>query len=66
MSWVDSGNLPASVNDTHLVLIPKCDNPESMKDLRPISLYNVIYKIFAKVLANRLKMVLPELISENQ
>lgn len=37
-----------------------------MKDLRPIALCNVLYKILAKVLANQLKLILPGLISENQ
>lgn len=37
-----------------------------MKDLRPIALCNVLYRIIAKVLANRLQQVLPSLISENQ
>lgn len=64
--WLEVGNFPLSLNDTNIVLIPKIDNPTSMRDMRPISLCNVLYKILAKVLTNRLKKVLSKCISEER
>ncbi|XP_074328485.1 uncharacterized protein LOC141666397 [Apium graveolens] len=64
--WLEGNPFPASLNNTNVVLIPKKGDAASMKDYRPIALCNVLYKIMAKVLANRLKVVLPALISENQ
>lgn len=60
------GKLPNCLNDTILVLIPKKKSPVGMGDLRPITLCNVLNKIIGKVMANRLKMLLPLVISENQ
>ena len=56
----------SSINRTNITLVPKINNPSKMTDFRPISLSNVVYKLVAKVLANRLKVVLPHIISENQ
>lgn len=66
MTWVNSSELPTNLNDTNLDLIPKCEKPDNIKDLKHISLYNALYKNFAKALANRLKVVLPNIISEYQ
>ena len=56
----------SSIDRTNITLVPKINNPSKMTDFRPISLSNVVYKLVAKVLANRLKGVLPHIISENQ
>ncbi|PKU77044.1 integrator complex subunit 11 [Dendrobium catenatum] len=52
--------------ETVVVLIPKVMNPNHPSKFRPISLCQTIYKIVAKVLVNRLKGVLPQLVSEEQ
>ncbi|XP_074302306.1 uncharacterized protein LOC141633799 [Silene latifolia] len=57
---------PAAFNHIQIVLIPKKKAPDKMVDFRPISLCNVVYKIFSKVLANRLKVFLGDIVSENQ
>lgn len=65
-NFLNSGIMDKDINATHIVLVPKKTKPQSVTDFRPISLCNVIYKITYKVLANRLKEVLPFIISENQ
>lgn len=66
LSFFENGIMPEGINDTTIVLIPKNKNPQSLKDFRPISLCNVIYKAISKCLVNRLRPFLDELISETQ
>lgn len=61
--WLASCSFPANHNDINVVLILKKECVSCTKDLRPIALYNVMYKILAKVLANRLRIILSNLIS---
>ncbi|XP_059070959.1 uncharacterized protein LOC131862033 [Cryptomeria japonica] len=60
------GKFVREINNTVLVAIPKKPNPSTFDDLRPIALCNTIYKIITKALANRLKKVLPNIISLEQ
>lgn len=47
-------------------MIPKVKSPKYIIGFRPINLCNVVHKLVSKVLANRLKIVLPVVVSENQ
>ncbi|XP_072077756.1 uncharacterized protein [Arachis hypogaea] len=58
-AWFD---LDSALFDTLVVLIPKVDNPSRMKEFRPINLYNVIYKIITKVVVERLRPFLQDII----
>jgi hypothetical protein len=66
LASLNSGQILKAVNHTYVTLIPKVKNPEVVAEFRPISLCNVIYKIISKVLANRLKTILPHIVSESQ
>lgn len=60
------GILNSSMLESYVCLIPKKESVIRVKDFRPISLITSMYKILAKVLANRLKRVLSSTISEEQ
>lgn len=62
----NGGSLLAEINYSFFTLIPKKDCPEHPGDFRPIALCNTIYKIYSKVIANRLKVIMPKIISEEQ
>ncbi|KAL6215321.1 hypothetical protein ACLB2K_014752 [Fragaria x ananassa] len=66
MEVLSTGRISQESNFTHLTLIPKIKDPKYASDLRPIALCNVVYKIASMVLANRLKSILPEVISPLQ
>jgi hypothetical protein len=64
--YLNGGQLDEGLNTTNIVLIPKVNSPSKLADYRPISLCNVLYKLIYKVLANRLKLILPQIISSEQ
>jgi hypothetical protein len=61
-----NASLPKAITASFLTLVPKKDHPQCLSDYRPICLVSSLYKILAKVLANRLKKVLGKLISKAQ
>jgi len=53
-------------NTLFISLIPKQDDSMTLDRFKPIELCNVVYKIISKIIANRLKPLLPTLVSEEQ
>ncbi|KAK8915996.1 hypothetical protein KSP39_PZI022362 [Platanthera zijinensis] len=65
-SFFANGSMEAKWKETLVVLIPKCSSPCFPEHYRPISLCSTMYKVVAKIIANRMKPVLQKLISEEQ
>lgn len=61
-----NGKLSRGINYTFIALIPKVDHPQKLNDYRPISLVGSIYKVLAKVLANRLRQVIGSVVASEQ
>jgi hypothetical protein len=66
LDFLNNGCFDNSMNATYIVLVPKKKNPTCITKYWPISLCKVLYKLIAKVLANRLKQVLEKIISPTQ
>lgn len=60
------GRMYEAINSKFIALIPKTDSPSSFNDFKPISLWKCLYKIIAKIIANRLKPILSCHISPEQ
>nr|GEZ17643.1 RNA-directed DNA polymerase, eukaryota [Tanacetum cinerariifolium] len=64
--FFETGKIPKGGNSSFITLIPKIPSANMVKDYRPISLIGSVYKIIAKILANRLTTVLGDLVNEIQ
>ncbi|GKV22549.1 hypothetical protein SLEP1_g32411 [Rubroshorea leprosula] len=60
------GRLVRGINASYITLVPKKKNPTTFKEYRPISMVGSLYKILAKVLANRLRKVIGKVINMTQ
>lgn len=61
-----SSVVPNQLNSTVLVLIPKVLYPELISQFRPINLCTILYKLITKIIVNRLKIILPQIIAPTQ
>jgi mannosylglycoprotein endo-beta-mannosidase len=61
-----TAKLPKGLNLAIVTLLPKTKFPTQFSDYRPISLTHGLYKVVAKILSNRLKHVIRDLISDSQ
>jgi hypothetical protein len=66
LQFLNFSQMDDRINAIHIALIPKKSNPCRVSDFLPIGLCNVMYKLISKALANRLKEVLPHVISSTQ
>ena len=66
LDFLNGGELPAGLNDTSITLIPKVRHPQNISQYRPIALCPVLYNITVKVITNRLRPCMDEIISEEQ
>lgn len=66
LNFLNDGHPLDLLNHTYVALIPKKKKAIRVAEFHPISLCNVTYKLISKVLANRLKLVLDQIISPNQ
>lgn len=60
------GKFHKEISATFICLIPIAPNPAILKDFKPISFVGCIYKLLSNILANRLKKVIPLIVSPYQ
>ena len=65
-SFFTTGKLYKAFNCTLVSLIPKVQNPTTVKEYRPIACCTVVYKIISKVLTNRLHGIIKSVICDSQ
>ncbi|GKD84121.1 RNA-directed DNA polymerase, eukaryota, partial [Tanacetum coccineum] len=64
--FFDSGMFPKGNNASFIAWIPKVTDAKFVTDFRPISLIGSVYKVVTKILANRLSLVISDLVSDTQ
>lgn len=66
LEFLNGEELPMGLNDTAITLIPKVWNRHKISQFCPIALCPALYKIVVKAVANRVRVILDEVIGEEQ
>ncbi|XP_011101881.1 uncharacterized protein LOC105179922, partial [Sesamum indicum] len=66
LDFFRTGRLLKQINTTLLALLPKVHSPMTVNDFRPIACCNVLYKIIAKLIVQRLSVIMDKLINPCQ
>ncbi|XP_052623751.1 uncharacterized protein LOC128129111 [Lactuca sativa] len=61
-----TGKLLKGINATRIVLVPKVEVPRKVSDFRPIACCNTFYKCISKIIVNRIRNCLGDIVSNNQ
>ncbi|GKB74635.1 hypothetical protein Tco_0936047 [Tanacetum coccineum] len=64
--FLSNGQILREINHTIIALLPKVSTPSKINDYRLISCCNVIYKCISKIITNRIKNGLDDVVSLNQ
>ena len=65
--FFNKGDFPPEFKTSYIRLIPKSNNNlSSIKSWRPISIGSSVYKLYSKVLSNRIKKILPKILNKSQ
>lgn len=62
-SFFYTGFLLKKLNESFITLILKVSNPTTIRQFRPISLYNAVYKIISKIFVKRMQSIMQEVIA---
>jgi len=65
-NFQSTGFISRGCNASFITLIAKKNSLSNLNEFRPISLVGCVYKILSKIMANRLKKILPSIIDVNQ
>lgn len=66
MCFFESGFISRRCNASFIILVLKKDNPTSLNEFRSISLVSCVCKVISKILGNRIRSVLPNVIDIGQ